>query len=78
MDYESDSDSNKTLKGSINPTDADSRLIHKYAIIKLIVIKLSFIELKCDNCVSKPLYIILEEPKPVIISGIKQIKYRTN
>jgi hypothetical protein len=30
--FESDSDSNKTLKGSINPTDTDFRPIHKYAI----------------------------------------------
>jgi hypothetical protein len=70
--FESDSSSNKTLKGSINRTDADFRPIHRYAIIKLLVIKLSFIESKCDNCsdISKPLYSILEEPKPVIISGI--------
>ncbi len=33
--FESDSGSNKTLKGSINPTDADFRPIHKYAIINL-------------------------------------------
>jgi hypothetical protein len=42
--FESGSDSNKTLKGSINPTDADFRPIHKYAIIKLFIVELSFIE----------------------------------